>query len=184
MRNAKSNRGEAAFPVLDCHLHGPASDGAIFQWAPMLRNYRDYLKFLCAAGITGGIQNSITAIMAKTESQLSAGNRHALKLARPAATRPLRILPACIMHPSFPTLARRDLKTFRKAGSCWVGEVCPYLAGWTPQHPRFKALLHFLEAEYCIFQIHTQTDEIHRMIVDAAPDLTLVISHLGGKVEI
>lgn len=171
-------------PALDCHLHGPATDGAIFQWAPMLRNYRDYLNFLAASGVSGGIQNSITAVLAKTESQLAAGNRCALKLARPAASRPLQILPASIVHPSFLAQARRDLTILRQAGSCWVGEICPYLSGWTAEHPRFKTLLRLLEAENVVLQIHHQTDAVHRMIAKTAPKLTLVISHLGGKTEI
>jgi len=149
----------------------------------MLRNYRDFLDFLHKSGIQGGIQNSISAVLAKTESKIAAGNRCALLLARPAAARPLRILPACIVHPSFPAQARRDLKTFRKAGSCWVGEVCPYLSGWTAESPRSKTMLRMLEAENVILQIHHQTDAVHRIIVETVPRLTLVISHLGGKAE-
>ena len=184
MHDRKSKTRAAIIPVLDCHLHGPAEDGSVFQWTPMLSNYRDYLDFLHTSGIHGGIQSSITAVLAKTASQLAAGNRCALKLARPAVSRPLQIMPACIVHPSFLAQARRDLKTFRKAGSCWVGEVCPYLSGWTAAHPRFKTMLRLLESENVVLQIHHQTDAIHRMIAETAPRLTLVISHLGGKAEI
>ncbi len=183
MRHRTPRERLDGIPVFDCHLHGPAADGKVFQWAPMLRDYADYLAFLRAAGVRGGIQTSITAVMAKTERELAAGNRAALALAR-AAGRGWRLLPACIVHPSFPAQARRDLAVFRRAGSRWVGELCPYLAGWTPAHPRFRALLRLLETAGAVLQIHAQTDEVHRMIAACAPGLPLVISHLGGRAEI
>lgn len=170
--------------VIDCHLHGPDVKGALFQWAPSLENYADYLKYLRECGVCAGIQNSITAVFAKTAGDLESGNKAALKDARRAARYKIRILPALIVHPAYLQQARSDIKVFRKAGSAWVGELCPYLAGYDLRHPRFPEMLKLLEDEGCILQIHSFSAPQFEHFAVFAPTLPIVLSHLGGKAEI
>lgn len=170
--------------VIDCHLHGPGVQGDLFQWAPSLKNYADYLKYLRECGVNAGIQNSIAAVLAKTEGDLESGNKAALRDARRAARCHMRVYPALIVHPAYLQQARRDIKLFRKAGSAWVGELCPYLAGYDLHHPRLPEMLKLLEDEGCILQIHSFSAPQFEHFAVFAPTLPIVLSHLGGKAEI
>ena len=171
---------ESQFLVVDTHLHGPSPDGKLCQWAPAVKNYGEYLDYLVRAGVRVGIQNSWWAVMAKKRSALAAGNRCALALARRGTSRRLRIIPSFIVHPSFPEQALHDMAMFRKAGSCWAGEMCPYMAGYSETDPSFLRMAGLLEREGFIFQMHGAPAAVLEKIAKACPGLPLVVSHLGS----
>lgn len=168
------------FMVVDTHLHGPSPAGKIYQWVPVVKNYGEYLDYLARAGVRVGIQNSWWAVAAKKRAALAAGNRCALALARRSISRRLKIIPACIVHPSFPEQALHDMAMFRKAGSCWAGEMCPYMAGYSETDPALIRLAKLVEAEGFVFQVHGAPRSGLDKIARACPSLPLVVSHLGS----
>ena len=165
--------------IADCHVHGPARDGSLWQPFHAMRNYKDYLRYLRRCGIRVAVQNTKDAVLARSAAVLRDANEHALKTAAEGTARRLRIIPACITHPRFPRVSAAILRRFRQAGSCWAGEVCPYAAGYPADRKNLFVMAEVLEGEGFVFQMHQIGAELMEELAEGFPALTLVFSHLG-----
>jgi len=165
--------------IADCHVHGPARDGSLWQRFHALRDYADYLRYLRRCGVRVAVQNTKDAVLARSAGVLRDANEHALKTAAEGTGKRLRIIPACVTHPRFPRVSAAILRRFRRAGSCWAGEVCPYAAGYPADRKNLFAMAEVLEAEGFVFQMHQIGPELMDELAEAFAALTLVFSHLG-----
>jgi hypothetical protein len=170
-----------SFEVFDCHAHGPTIDEKFVQMTPMFKSYAEYLAYLSHSGISLAVQNSWSAVKAKTRKALADGNAAALSWARQGTSRKLRLIPALITHPDFLGQAAKDIERFRQAGTCWVGEVCAYNAGYTSEHPQYMKMLEMIDEAGFVYQLHEEPAANLRKMVLHCPTLPLVVSHLGGS---
>ena len=165
--------------IADCHVHGPARDGSLWQPFHATGDYQDYLRYLRRCGVRVAVQNAKDAVQARSAAVLRDANEHALTTAVEGTGRRLRIIPACITHPRFPRVSVAILRRFRQAGSCWAGEVCPYAAGYPADRKNLFAMAEVLEGEGFVFQMHQIGAELMDELAEGYPALTLVFSHLG-----
>ena len=174
-------RSMPQFTVFDCHVHGPTTDEKFVQMTPMFKRYSQYLSYLSHTGVVLAIQNSWSAVTAKTRKGLADGNEAALSWARKGSSKKLRIIPSLITHPDFLGQAAKDIERFREAGTCWVGEVCSYQAGFTSEHPQYMKMLSIIEDARFVYQLHEEPAANLRKMALHCPTLPLVVSHLGGS---
>ncbi len=164
--------------VVDCHLHGPCVDGTLCDWEDYIKTYDNYLGYLTRCGVHAAIQNSWSAVKANTPELLKEANDYAIKL---ADTDVIKIMPACILNPEYPETIDATLQQFREVNSCWVGELCPYVAGWNLEHNGISEMVERIDDANFILQLHSGTfDEMSR-IASIRKSMPFVISHIGNR---
>jgi predicted TIM-barrel fold metal-dependent hydrolase len=162
--------------IADCHIHGPEIDGNFMSWVPLFNNYDEYISYLLKNNIQVAVQSVGCNI--QDSNHLIVANDHCLEL---AGTSKLKIIPGCILHPEFPEANEEIVAKFKSAGYFWCGELCPYLADWSLENDKVKAMFALLSDNGFILQLHCQEVEAMARIVDSFPKLPLVVSHLGGS---
>jgi len=161
--------------ILDCHVHLPSPGWS--GHSSFLKTVAKAVAYLRKAGIQGVVFNTWQGVFAKTERDLNAGNRDALRLAERYAG---FLHPAVIIHPDFPKASEAWLRRFRDQGLGWVGELCPQDSA----HPYYMEAKFIRLAERCaeygnILQLHYYPDIIR--LAQRLPTCRIVSSHIPDQ---
>ncbi|MBR2353074.1 MAG: amidohydrolase [Clostridia bacterium] len=160
-------------PGYDFHLptHGVAIDMARF------------VKDLSANGIVKGCGSVIDRAMNKRpveeyETIVPMLNDRALEYRRMLEG---FYIPGIHVHPAFVELSCREIERAHRAGVKLIGELVPYMMGWTEcATPEFLAIMDCARSYDMVVNIHPTTIEDMYRLSAAMPGLKLVWAHLSA----
>lgn len=161
--------------IIDSHVHLPSPGWS--GHSSFLKTVAEAIAYLRKAGIQGVVFNTWQGVFAKTERDLDAGNRDALRLAKRYAG---FLHPALIIHPDFPKASEAWLRRFHDLGLGWVGELVPP----DPAHCCYMEDKFIRLAERCaeygnVLQLHYYPDLIS--LAQRVPSCRIVSSHIPDQ---
>jgi predicted TIM-barrel fold metal-dependent hydrolase len=167
--------------VFDSHLHCPGDDGDAGQWYPITKTFDEFVAYLDRTGVQRGVVNSTRSEDAKTPADFIAGNR---EVARHIEKYKGRFLGACVVNPTFPEEAAREIEHCRKQlGFVWVGELCNYIVNpYAYTSKNFAQVVEQVVKMNMVLHVHTELEEME-YIIQTFPQATIVFAHFGDSHE-
>ncbi len=172
--------------IFDCHVHGPAEDGSLWQWNRVTRDAEDMIRYLRACGVDRAVVSCAGSQRSRTPEDLVTGNDVAYQLSQ---EHPDFVVPACLVNPNFPDESLAELDRAAQRGVRWIGELCGYIAGYpfTEEDGSATAGFHRVVERATelgmVLHLHAGTVEMGHL-AEAFPDATFVIAHVGDSVPL
>ena len=173
--------------VFDCHVHGPAEDGSLWQWNRVTKDAEDMIRYLRACGVDRAVVSCAGSGRSKTPEDLMTGNDVAYRLSEEY---PEFVVPACLVNPNFPDESLAELDRAAERGVRWIGELCGYIAGYpfTQEDDgsvtdNFRRVIERATELGMVLHLHAGTEEMGRLAQDY-PQAIFVIAHIGDSVPL
>ena len=173
------------FEIIDFHTHpflDDTSNICIYQQNCRLTTdgIKDEMHALGISRIAGSVIRMEKNTGVSDWQRLSQWNEDALRLRERLGD---LYIPGFHVHPDFVTESIREIRRMKSEGVCLVGELVPYLSGWSDlTSAGFDAILD--EAEQCgmVLSLHTDANaEMMDEMVRRHKNLTIVAAHPGEK---
>jgi uncharacterized protein len=178
-KNEKSITREGEYDIFDCHIHGAAERGELWQWYKLTNTFEEGLKYLEKTGVKRGIFNTQGAYSAKPE-EFIAGNR---ETARQAEKLKGRFSGACIVNPQYIDEALKELEYCKtQLGFNWVGELCNYMVPYDYKIKEFDLLVQQVVSLKMVLALHTEGEEME-FIAGRYPQALIAFAHFGDDHE-
>jgi predicted TIM-barrel fold metal-dependent hydrolase len=128
-------------------------------------------------GIDRGVIFSTVSTLSRSPEEFIRGNREVIKA---LGEYPDRFWGSCTVHPHFLEESLEELEFCRnKFGFPWMGEMCPYLGGYSATSDEMLEVIGRASDLGYIVHLHCNNDEVERIITEF-PDTPFVFAHLQG----
>lgn len=89
--------------------------------------------------------------------------------------------PGIHVHPEFVELSCKEVEYYAEKGVKLVGELVPYLMGWTSYaDKRLIEILRVASERKMVLSIHPMNATDMEKMIQELPDMKIVVAHLGG----
>lgn len=169
--------------IFDCHVHWPSPGLAYtWEWEPCTPGEAAAVEYLRRCGVAAAVANSVRAQLAESAGEVAAGND---EVAQAARTYPGFVVPACLVNPRFGGQAALDeiRRCHDQLGMAWLGELCGYVGGFAYETPEFAAVIELATELGMVVQIHDDSAAEMARLLEAFPQTTFVLAHLGDSPE-
>lgn len=164
------------YEIFDAHVH-PFNDPADnFAWygAPVTRD--EFFAELRRAGISRSAGDVIRRGDGSSFAPVRAANAESLMVAEEG------FLPGIQIHPAFPRESCGEVEAAHRRGVRLIGELVPYLTGWTSYaDPGCRDAFALAEEFGMVLSIHPTTVADMAAVLKAFPKLTVIIAHPGDR---
>ncbi|MGE4564663.1 MAG: amidohydrolase family protein [Victivallaceae bacterium] len=166
------------YEIFDVHIH-PFNDPADnFAWygAPVTRE--EFFAELRRAGISRSAGDVIRRGDGSAFDPVRAANAESLTVAGEG------FHPGIQIHPAFPRESCTEVEAAHRRGVRLIGELVPYLSGWTRyDDPGCRDALALAEEFGMVLSIHPTAVDDMAAVLKAFPKLTVIIAHPGDRDE-
>lgn len=160
--------------AFDCHVHLPAADGTLLEWAPATDGADGVMRCLNKLGIGGAVFMSTRAHLAHGPADLPAGND---EVAAFVATQRPGFTGGVVINAAWPEQSVAEIRRCqRQYGWGWVGEIVPAHAPGGYGSPSFQAVLRAGAELDMVMHVHCTADDMDKMAA-TFPAVTFVYPH-------
>ncbi len=164
------------YEIFDAHIHpfNDPADNLAWYGAPVTRD--EFFAELRRAGISRSAGDVIRRGDGSSFDPVRAANAESL------AVEGEGFLPGIQIHPAFPRESCAEVEAAHHRGVRLIGELVPYLTGWTSYaDPGCRDAFALAEEFGMVLSIHPTTIDDMAAVVKAFPKLQVLIAHPGDR---
>jgi len=165
--------------IIDFHTHPyhRACDDICIYSDIIGSSEETFLDDMTKAGISRFAGSVISKGFEGADAMIQA-NRSAYKLASRFGK---KYIPGIQIDPRFPDESLKEIELARECGVRLIGELVPYMYGWSYAEPAFSDILDtFGDGEFTV-SLHTTDLAVMEEIAKAHPGISFVFAHPGEK---
>lgn len=167
------------FTIIDAHCHPETQECPCFKnpyGHPV--NTEEFFAEMNRSGIDHCCGSVVNRLCDPVWGDFTELNNAGIKLSREW---PTYYTPGILVSPKFPEESRRELERLhQEAGLKWVGELVPYLTGYTEYAtPEMFSILEVARDLDMVVNFHSTSDEDIEKLMQNMPGLKVVMAHPG-----
>ncbi len=173
-----------SFDVIDFHTHPfYESKNNFCFFDGIVNDYNEFKDDLINSGISKCCGSVIRRFVPKDFSEISELNEEAFKLSQIYNG---FYIPGIHFHPEFIEQSLEEMRKYAKLGVKLIGEICPYLMGWTDYYTEeIDALYREADKLNMVISFHSNVsgglEQTIEKAVEKYPNLTFVAAHPREK---
>lgn len=167
--------------IVDCHTHG--GPDYLEWWNRVTKTDKDFISYLDKCGVDKAIVGcGKKGLEAKTKKDLIEANEYVFAFCKKHQK---KYIPTVNINPKYQKESISLLRSYRKQGVVWVGELCGYVSGYAYDTPEFKELMDVIAELDMITHFHSGNLIEIEKLVKSYPKSMFVLPHPGrGRKEI